>query len=103
MIRTPTGYSPAEDGEQEALARADAWSSYDIDGDDDEVLVHWRTNDNLDYGYPTEYADDTYTVRSRDGQSAILRALGIAGGGSRMGIGQACFVRVNGTLVVETP
>lgn len=98
---TPAGYKACDSAAEKSLQTRDAWSSYDINGDDDEVSVHWRTNDDFDHGVPTAYADDTYTVKARDGQTAIQRALGFAGGGSRHGIGQACFVRVNGVLVEE--
>jgi hypothetical protein len=99
MPDLPLGYARASAELEPSLQTREAWSSYEIDGDEQTVLVHWRTNDDFDHGVPTAYADDTYTVQARDGKTAIERALEFAGGGSRHGVGQACFVRVNGVLV----
>ena len=101
MADLPAGYVPSDPDSIASLERREAWSTYDIlTGDDDIVYVEWATNDNLDYGYPTESATDRYNVRSRDGQTALMRALeNVCGGGSRHGIGQACIVRVDGVVV----
>lgn len=102
----PADYQPAEEHLNDSLTyRSEqpdgAWSSYDIDGDDDSVTVQWQTNDDRDAGVPTEDAEDTYPVEAQGGLTAIERALQFAGGGSRHGVGHAVFVRVNGTLVVR--
>lgn len=101
-VLIPAGYRACDAATEASLKRREAWSSYDLAGDDDEVLIHWRTNDDLDHGVPTAYSHDTYTIKARDGESAIDRALRVAtSGGSRHGIGQACFVRLNGTLIEQ--
>lgn len=40
------------------------WSRFDIVTIDNGCFVYWSTNDDLDHGYPSEYASDTYRFDS---------------------------------------
>ena len=65
--------------------RADiAWSRWvGTTNPDGTIAVYWSTNDDLDQGYPTEYAELRYTEPDRS------RFLAHAGGGA--GWGFACY------------
>lgn len=69
-----------------------AWTRIDIFGEDGNVTVYHSTNDNLDLGYPSEYASwETYP-------KTIEQALKVSGK-SRQGIGCKVDVYLNGEKI----
>lgn len=73
-----------------------AYTRYEIQTLDPEtVVLYTETNDNLDYGYPTEFAkwSDTYT-----GPDALAKAKRHTGV-SRQGVGHRVYVTLDGETI----
>lgn len=58
----------------------------------EHVVVHWETNDDLDHGVPTEFAQDRYEYHGPDALEKALKHTGK----SRQGVGQRVFVTLDG-------
>lgn len=75
-----------------------AWSTYDIytdsgpDREGNTVLVRSATNDDLDQGFPTQYA--SWDLWFKDREAALKHT-----GRTRLGVGHRVFVELNGLRV----
>jgi hypothetical protein len=81
-----------------------AWHESKIVGgpDDEIVLVHESTNDDYDYGYASKFAHWTSEFRTKDGVSALERAIKHTGV-SRHGVGCEVRVLLNGQILDQWP
>lgn len=68
-----------------------AWHEYDIWGDENGAVVYESTNDNYDYGYPSEHAHWENSFLN-------LEAAKEYAGVTRQGIGCSVTVKVNGEV-----
>lgn len=75
-----------------------AYTRYEIYGDDDRADVSMETNDDLDSGYPSVHSTFNTSFDRRANQTALQRALAYTGE-SRYGIGHVVEVHVNGEQV----
>jgi hypothetical protein len=72
-----------------------AWLDVHIVGNDEACEALVQTNDNLDFGHPTLYADWILTYTAGDGQTAIAKALATHGRSHTTESGTTVTVTVN--------
>jgi hypothetical protein len=73
-----------------------AWERFSIQTlNEKTVRVYWETNDDRDWGMPTEYASDTHTFTGEDALEKAKRHCGV----SRQGIGHQVTVTLDGERI----